>query len=144
LQFGYTEEGSTFSFEFNSEDVNVAEELLPIRTEVTGQTATLSFTAVESRKANMMLALNQGATAAVDDAAFIEPPAPGNEERVMIVLDTYQGSRWIFRKCLQTGSMEVPFRKSPDKKAISMEWKLEFPDDASRPFRVYPASGGIL
>lgn len=142
-QIGYTNEGSTFSFDFSSADVEVAEELLPIRTDVTGQSAKLAFSMAEATRANLLLALNQGA-AGTNNASGVEPPAPGSESRVMIVLDTYDDSRWLFRQVLQTGSLAIDFKKAPAKKLLPVEFKLEFPSTGLRPFKVFPSASGIL
>jgi hypothetical protein len=142
-QVGYTEEGSNFTYEFSSEGVFVAEELDPIRYDTTTRAGTVKFAMAEATRNNLALALNLGASA-VNDTTVIEPPEPGNELRVVLVLDTYDNSRWLWRKCLQTGSMDIPFKKAPNKKLISVEFKLEVPTGGLKPFRVFPAANGIL
>lgn len=140
---GNTEEGSTFTYELSSEDVFVAEEFDPIRVATTSRTATLAFEMAEVTRRNLALALNVGANEA-DDGTWFEPPDVGSEVRVMIVHEPEEpASRWIFRQAFQTGSIEIPRRKAPDKALIPVEFKLEKPS-ASKLFRVYPDADGRI
>lgn len=139
---GYTEEGNTFTYEITTEDVEVAEEFDPVRIDTTKRSGTVAFSMAEMTRANLALALNLGASA-VNDTTAIEPPAPNTELRVKIVLDTFGGSRWLFRRCIQSGSLEIGRKKSPDKSLIPVEFKLEKPTGL-QPFKVFPAASGYL
>lgn len=60
VPIGYTDAGSEFGYTMASSTVDVAEELLPIRNEVTGVDVSLSFAAAEITASNMSRALNGG------------------------------------------------------------------------------------
>lgn len=142
-EIGFTEEGSQFTYELSSEDVFVAEEFDPIRVATTSRTATLAFQMAEVTRRNLALALNVGANEA-DDGTWFEPPDVGSEVRVMIVHEPEEpASRWIFRQCFQTGSIEMSRKKAPDKALIPVEFKLEKPTGL-RSFRVYPDADGRI
>ena len=139
---GYTEEGNTFTYSIETEDVEVAEEFDPVRIDTVKRSGKVAFQMAEMTRANLVLALNLGA-AGTNDTTAVEPPAPGAELRVKIVLDTLGGSRWLFRRCIQAGEIEVSRKKSPDKALLPVEFRLEKPTGL-QPFKVFPASSGYL
>lgn len=147
---GYTEEGSTFSYEYENEGIEVAEELDAIRYVTTGRAGTLAFNMAEATRRNLALALNAGAAAA-NDATAIEPTAAGSEVRVMAVWDSGDAtavaagtsSRWLFRQCFQAGNIEIDRHKAPDKSLIPVEFRLEKPTGL-QPFKVFPNSSFLI
>lgn len=143
---GYTEEGSSFAYETTTEDVTVAEENDPIRTVPTGTTSTLSFSMAEMTWENLLLALNAGASAGTvppTAPTMIEPVVPGEEERVKLVWDSDYGSRWVFRQCIQSGTLTIDRKKAPDKALIPVEFKCEKPAGAA-PFAAFPSPEGLI
>jgi hypothetical protein len=144
---GYTEEGSSFAYETTTEDITVAEENDPIRTVPTGTTSTLSFSMAEMTWENLQLALNAGSSvAAVPPTAptLIEPVTPGEEERVKLIWDSDYGSRWIFRQCIQSGTLTIDRKKAPDKGLLPVEFKCEKPAGGAAPFGVIPSADGLV
>lgn len=133
---GYTEEGTSFSYEITTEDINVAEEFDPVRIETTARAGMVSFQMAEATRQNLALAVNSGADAAT--SGTLEPPDPGTEVRVMILLQTEEGARWLWRRCLQAGSIEIQRNKAPQKALLPVEFKLEKPTGA-KPFIVWPS-----
>lgn len=142
-EVGYTEEGSTFTFETTVEDVNVAEEFYPVAVKTTAVSANVSFEMAEATRQNLALAVNAGADAAADGT--FEPIDPGDEVRVMIIVDKENGARWLFRRAFQAGSVEMRNAKAPDKTLIPVEFRLEKPTGA-QPWKVYPslATAGLV
>ena len=206
---GYTDEGSASKYTISSDTVEVAEELLPIRSEVTGVDVSLAFAAAEITAKNLSRALNGGTivtqatligTATIvaatdvitssvahslaigDKVVFgtmtggapivagtvyyvltvpssttltisatlggivlpitvdgsslsiskalgvvkFEPPAPGTEVRTAIGWESQDHfERWVWRKCLNTGDVEISRKKAPDKSTIPMEFHSE-------------------
>lgn len=139
---GYTEEGTTFTEDRTNEGLEVAEEFYPVRYATTSITNSVAFAMAEATRQNLALALNSGA-AALNDASYFEPPAPGSEVRVMIVLQTDDGARWIFRQCFNGGTVELRRQKAPDKTLIATEFRLEKPTGL-QPWRVYPNASGLI
>jgi hypothetical protein len=143
---GYTEEGSSFAYETSTEDVTVAEENDPVRTVPTGTTSTLSFSMAEMTWENLMLALNAGSSVAATPPTaptLIEPVEQGSEERVKLIWDSDYGSRWIFRQCIQSGTLTIDRKKAPDKGLLPVEFKCEKPTGAA-PFGVIPSADGLV
>lgn len=147
-EIGYTEDGSTFTWTTESEGIMVEEEFDPIRYATTGRTGIVKFEMAETTRRNLSLAVNAGAGAA-NSAASLEPPAPGAEERVMIVWTSDpQGpsetaSRWVYRQCFQSGAAEVARKKSPDKALLAVEFSLEKPTGL-QPWKVFPNADGLI
>lgn len=156
-EVGYTEDGSTFTYEITSEGIEVEEELDPIRYATTGRMGKVAFAMAETTRRNMVLAINAGAGAA-NDASGFGPPAPGAEERVMLVWrngETGDDAAAItFRRCLQAGTMAINRQKAPDKSLLAVEFNLEKPPTAvvsppvgssgTEPFWVFPSSTGLI
>ena len=146
-EIGYTEDGSSFTYETTTEAVYVAESLEAVRNYTTQVTARVTFQMAEASNINLILALNQGVTDTTDptyDAtAAITPAAPGAEVRIVLVLDSDNDSRWVFPVCYQTGSLEVARRKAPQKTVIPVEFTLETPGSGSL-FTCYPNSTGLV
>lgn len=127
LAIGYTEEGHEFTREPSFEPIEVAEELDPIRYEQNSNTSTLSFSAAEMTIENLARAYNGGTITTISGTVKrFDPPALGVVTRCAIGWESNDGEeRWVFRKCLQTGSSAIARRKSPDKALIPMTFQLE-------------------
>lgn len=135
-EVGYTEDGTTFNYEITTEDVNVAEEYDPVMIATTGRSGSVAFQMAEATRRNLALAVNSGAAGATSGS--LEPPDPGSEVRVMILLQTAEGARWLFRRCLQSGSIGIQRNKAPQKALLPVTFKLEKPTGA-KPFIVWPS-----
>jgi len=145
-QIGYTENGSEFSYELTSEDVNVAEAFDPISHKTTGRSGTISFEMAEITAKNLVLALNGGTVTNSGTGATAmwtyEPPVPGTEVRVALLWQSDDSlERWIFRQVFQTGSVTVGRRRGADKATVPVTFSLEIPATGStRPFKVWFAT----
>lgn len=132
---GYTSEGTTITYEITNEAITVAEEFDPIRYQTTGREGTVAFSLAQASIGRLALALNLGAS--INDGALsVEPPEPGSEQRVMIVLDCENHGRWLFRKCINASSLEIAFKKAPDLTLFPVEFRLEKPTGVA-PFKVF-------
>ena len=127
-EVGYTEDGKVVSYEFTNEAIEVEEEFDPVRYAVTGRRGMVTLQLAEATAANLALALNLGAT---DPGGDIEPPDPGDETRVAVLVKRENGAVWILRKCLQVGTVEIAGKKAPDKSLIPVEFALEKPDSGA-------------
>jgi len=136
VPLGYTAEGHAFNMSPSFEPITVAEELDTLRHEATGRTMNVSFAAAQMTARNLSLALNGGTI----DAAGIgfvtfEPPDPGEEVRIALGWESTDGSeRSVWRKCLQTGDVEIARRKAPATATIPMTFMLEVVA-GKKPFR---------
>lgn len=134
---GYTEEGHEFASEPNFEPIEVAEEKIPIRYEKTGQEESLTFSAAEMTVDNLTYAFNGGTvtTLAGTVVRFERPDIDDQDIYLMIGWESNDGEeRWIFRKCIQTGNVNIARRKAPDKALIPMEFRLVVPSPGVLPW----------
>lgn len=141
-EVGYTDEGSTIDIAYTTEAVPVAEEFYPVKIVTTGVESAIGFAMKQMSRRNLALATNAGADAANDGSSF-EPPDPGDEVRVMLVLDTEDGARWIFRRCFQGGSVSINRNKAPNVATLPVQFQLEKPT-GSAPWKVFPTADGLV
>lgn len=133
---GYTDGGINTSFQTTTEPVEVDQEFWPVDRKTTGQSGSISTVLAQINRMNLALALNVGADAAA--TGTIEPPAPGAEVEVMVLHKTDDGAIWIFRRCLQSGAIEIGSAKAPAKRGIPVTFEMMKPDGAL-PFKVWPS-----
>ncbi|GAA2990821.1 hypothetical protein [Streptosporangium longisporum] len=136
IQLGYTAEGSTFNYSVDTENVEVAEELDPIAVALTSREMNIDFALAQITATNLKTALNGGTITAGAGAVTFEPPQLGEEVRTMLGWESEDHTeRWIYRKCLQTGGMEMSRQKGAAKATISCSFKLEKPLNGGAPFK---------
>lgn len=164
VPLGYTDSGSQFSTAPQTDAVEVEELTIPIKNVTTGVTTTFTFSLAEATARNYLIALNAGIGTAgtgaglvanttgtnTDGSIWVEPPALGNEVRVMIGWDaiplgaasgTDPFGRLILRQCFQTGTVSESHQKGNNKLVYAFTWSLEQPNTGLQPFRkIYPAS----
>lgn len=133
---GYTEEGHAFTMTPNFEDVTVAEELLPIRSEQTGLTLQLEFALAEITAANFKTAMNGGTiTTGTGKVTFSPPPVTTAPVRIAIGWESQDhAERWVWYRNVQTGAVQVGRRKAPAKATIPMAFRVELPLAGGAPF----------
>lgn len=141
-EVGYTEDGTTITYDLTNEAVNVAEEFDPIAYRTTARAGTVAFQMAEATRQNLALVLNLGANL-TNDGTLLEPPAPGSEVRVMFAHRTDAGALWVLRRCLQAGSIEMRNQKAPNKKLLPASFRMEKPTGAAL-FGVYPTAAGLV
>lgn len=136
LAIGYTHEGHVFSTETTFEDIDVAEELDPVRTVATKRVTMVTFQAAEITASNMLAALNGGTLASATPYVTIEPPDLGAETRLMLFWKSDDNQEGLLcRRVLQVGNIEIPRRKAPDKSVIPMQFRLEIPTGGEAVFK---------
>jgi hypothetical protein len=164
VSLGYTDTGSDFDFSPKVSPVEVEEEYWPIRQAITAYEGSITFALAEHTAQNLLLAVNGGIGSSTvteatgtnpDGSVWVEAPIAGAEPRVMIGWDSLpEGAiepvvgntgfampfgRWVFRQCLQTGSMKVMRRKGNNKATYATVFSLEKPPGV-QPFRAnFPA-----
>jgi hypothetical protein len=136
---GYTESGSTFTSAVTYEDIEVAEELDPIRTTATKRVTTFKLDMAEINAQNWNIAFN-GGTIGTPTAGYVtfEPPDLGTEQRLMLVWNSDDAQeRLLCRRVLQVGTIETARQKAPNKSLIPAEFRLEIPTDGSAVFKMW-------
>ena len=140
---GATDEGSSFSYELDTEDIEVAEYLDPVQVVATGRTINIAFSLVNISATNLKRALNGGTITTSGSGATTlneyAPPALGAEVRCMIGWESLDNTeRLVGRQCFQTGNVEIARRKGADKAMLPLEFRLEKPSSAD-PFTYWTA-----
>lgn len=126
---GYTEGGHRFAYTPSFDPIEVAEEIDPIRYEPSNRQLGVGFSMAEVTARNLQIAFNGGTITSVGTPAThvtFEPPDLGEETRVAIGWEAANANeRWVYRKCLQTGTSELPRAKAPAKTVIPADFRLE-------------------
>lgn len=140
VQLGYTDEGSQFTYSIDTDTVEVAEELDPIKTAINSRTITVAFALAEITATNMKRALNGGTITTGTGIVTFEPPDLGTEVRTMLGWESEDHTeRWVYRQCFSTGDVGIERRKGNTKSVIATEWTLEKPAGAA-PFKAIMAA----
>ena len=147
LSVGYTEDGSQVEIGQTSAEVEVAEELDPVRYVNVKRTTKVTFAMAEMTVRNLALAMAAGAGRANSTASF-EPPDSGTDTAVMLVWDSMDtpdatNERWLFRQAKATGNISIARKKSPAKSTIPVEFNCERPS-AAKSWLVFPNSSFLV
>jgi hypothetical protein len=136
LALGYTEAGSEFDYALNVDQVLVAEELDPVVNTTTGRTSTVTFNLSQLTRTNLNIAMNGGVFASGSGYVSIEPPDLGTEVRTMLGFESEDHTeRWIYRQCIQAGTMKITRAKGAANATIACTFNLEKPATGSRLFK---------
>jgi hypothetical protein len=138
LPLGYTETGSEHDITNTFDEVEVAEELVPVAMVKTKQIITIKVIAMEVTARNLQLALN-GGTVAAPTGGYVtfDPPAPSTTDtHVMVVWQADDNKeRWLFRECLQVGSIVIPRHKGKDVAKVPIEFRALVPATGLKAFK---------
>jgi hypothetical protein len=136
VELGYTMDGSSYVFDQTFEDVNVAEEYDPIQTLQTARQITINVNAAQTTAKNLQLAFNGGTITTAAGLVTFEPPDPGVYTPVMLGWEADDNlERWIFRRCVQVGSVEIGRRRAPDAASVPLSFRATKPATL-KPFKV--------
>jgi hypothetical protein len=132
VPLGATEEGHSFSFSTETETVDVAEFLDPIKYVETGREGSVSFSLVSITSANLKRALNGGTIATTGSTATTltkyTPAALGASVRCMLGWESQDSTeRYVWYQCFNTSGIEISRRKGADKATMPVEFALEVP-----------------
>jgi len=142
VDLGYTHEGSDFSYELETEPVEVAEELDRVSTEPTGRIIMVKFVLAEITATNLKKSLNGGTITSGSGFVTFEPPAIDAITKYMYGWQSRDAQeRWVFRQCLSGGTVEINRRKGADKAGIAFELFCEKPAGVT-PFKAIFVSPG--
>lgn len=128
---GYTSDGSEFTYKLDTDKVEVAEELDPIKNTPTGRESHVTFSLAEVTATNLKRAMNGGTITSGTGIVTFEPPDLGTEVRTMLGFESEDHTeRWIFRQCFSNGEVKITRKKGADKAAIDVDFMLEKPPSA--------------
>jgi len=143
LLLGYTDQGSTFNYQLNTDQVMVAEELDIIQNVPTGRTMSVDFALAEITATNLKRAFNGGTITSGSGVVFFEPPVLGTEVRVMLLFESEDHTeRWVYRQVYNNGQIAMPRQKGAAKAVIPVTFQLEKPATGLNPFRAIMISPG--
>jgi hypothetical protein len=146
IPLGATEEGSTQSYETSVEPITVAEFFDPIRWSTVSREGKIAFNLASFTLSNYNRAMNGGTAALTVTSGTgatslftLEPPAPGNEVRCMILWEsTDRTLRLMVRQTIQGGAIESAYKKAPALATIPCTFNMEVPT-AAQPFIMWSA-----
>lgn len=139
-EVGYTDAGTTMTYQLQTQPTMVEEEIDPVHISETGRNIALATNLAQSSRRNLALAMNAGANAVNDNSTF-EPPAAGAGVHVMVAWCSEEGAMWLFRKALNTGNVQVQRKKAPNKATFPCDFQIEKPAGQA-PFKVFPTATG--
>jgi len=139
-ELGYTEEGSTFTISPEFEDVEVAEEIDPIDILPTGRTMSVEFALAELTAENLQKVLNGGTITTGTGFKTFEPAAASAAPTYLALAweDTLavRKERYVWRRCIQTGDIEVARQKAPNKATLGANFRVALPTSGAA-FKYY-------
>lgn len=137
VEIGYTDEGWTFGRDATFEDVEVAEEIDPIRVLQTAQTLTWAAALAQNTLEGLQLSLGGGTiTASTPGVGFrrYTPPATGTYDEYSLLFradappgDGTKKRDWYAPVSVSVGAAEVAHSKAPTKQLIGVEFRLTKP-----------------
>lgn len=139
VSVGYTEEGSTFSAAPKFDDVEVAEEIDPIDVVASGREMSVGFDCAEVTASNISKAFNGGTIVNAAGSVTFEPPASDDAPiHTAIVWQSFKKDEiWIYRDCVQTGTMKMDRRKGANKTTVPLEFRVLKPANKKKPFKAF-------
>lgn len=148
VSVGYTKSGSTHSFESETEGIEVAEELSPVRKIATSQKAGIKFEGAEISALHLALAWNGGSHTLVPASpgveAHVESEPPGMEDAVerMLGWRSEDGlESWVWRRVLNTTSSESAHGKGADYATLGFDFEALVPVTGEKIFTRKAARG---
>lgn len=147
VEVGATDEGLTYNEATDTDPINVAESLYPVRTVVTAKTATVAFSIAQVSDLNWSLASN-GGTITVTGATTTKlskyvPPLAGSEVRVMLAFHSLDATEvLVWPQVFNTGGFETPRAGFSAKHVLPVSFSVELPDvtiNAGLPYARYTA-----
>ena len=141
VDLGYTHEGHAFTFTTEVEEVEVAEELIPIAYVSVKQVGKVEFISAELTATNLQRALNGGTIVTGSGYVTFEPPTLGQETRRMYGWESNDATeRYVWRRCFNSGDIEINRRKGSEKAGIPFSLNLESPGTGVKPFKYWAAT----
>lgn len=136
FQFGYTDGGHQVNINPKFDAIAVEEELTPVRYEENLREIGMDFALAEMTARNLQIVHNGGTIVTGTGIVTFEPPVTGQVTRIVIGWQSLDNEeRWVFRKCVQTGSIGIARKKSPNKATLPASFMCETPSGAVRPYK---------
>lgn len=133
INLGATQEGSQFTYESSVEPIRVAELFDPVTWRTTDRSGNFAFSLTSITLANLKRVLNGGTLATVSGTGATAlnkytPVTPGAEVRAMIGWESLDATaRIIAYQTLSGGTMQMAFRRAPDKVLLPAQFNFETP-----------------
>lgn len=133
IPVGITREGNEFSYQVNTDTVEAAEYLDPLRIVSTGRSIGVSFEMLQIHLGNFKLGYNGGTQTVVSgttttQVTSLTPPVVGGETRTMLGWESEDTTeRWVWYQCFQTGQITVGRHKGAANAGIPVDFGVEQP-----------------
>lgn len=146
IPVGITREGHEFSYQINTDTVEAAEYLDPLKIVSTGRSIGVAFEMMQLHLGNIKTAINAGtgtttATSGTGATALttLTPPVVGQEVRIALGWESEDATeRWLWYQCFQTGQITIGRHKGAANAGIPVEFGVEQPSTGS-PFAAFTA-----
>lgn len=131
---GVTRDGSQFSYEITTEDIEVAEYKDPVETDEVSRAIGIAFDLAQITNRSYLMAWNGGTSVTVSGSGAtlltrIGPPALGQSVKTMIGWESEDGTeRFVWYEALQSGNISSANQKSPNYKSLPLTFKVTQPD----------------
>jgi hypothetical protein len=144
LLLGATKEGSEFDWQIDTDKVEAAEFLDPLKYVSTGREGSIKFELMSMNATNVKRMLNGGTITVTGTTSttlsVYTPPAAGAEVRAMIGWESQDATeRLICYQTINTGQVAISRKKGADVASLPVEFSLEIPA-AGIPFK-YSTAG---
>ena len=136
---GYTQTGGVFTVSATFQSITPAEEYTPIANFTTDHQQDVKFELLQMTARNYQISMNGGTITPVGGGGgyTFDPPAVGGEIYVMLGWDSQDlTERYIWRKCLQTGSTARAMSKVVPSAGLTCSFSLTKPTGV-QPFRYF-------
>lgn len=142
---GGTAEGSTLTTNTAVEYVRAAEFFNPVGSSITEQNTSITFALLSVHLNNMKRIMNGGTVATVSGTGAttlgkFTPPTQSQITRSQIGWESTDGTtRAVLYQCLNTGDIEMAFRKAPDAASLPATFSCEIASGGTVPFEIWSA-----
>ncbi len=134
---GVTRDGSQFSYELTTENIEVAEYLDPLDIIPTGRNIGAAFDLAQITNRSYLMAWNGGTSTTVSGATTtlltkVSPPVLGAEVDTMIGWESQDGTeRIIYYQATQSGNIQWSNQKAPNYKSLPLTFKIKQPESGN-------------
>lgn len=147
IVLGVTKDGHEFDWQTNTDKVEAAEYLDPLKYVSTDRTGSVKFELLNMTASNFKRMLNGGVLAVTGSGATqlntYTPPPFGTEVRAMLGWESLDATeRVIWRQCFNTGQLQTKRAKGANNASMPVEFTVELPTSLALPWS-YLSAGTV-
>lgn len=136
IELGYTNDGSLFKVDSTLDEVEVAEEILPVAMVQSKQRATIEFAMAEITAWHLAVALGGGVITTGTGIVTFEPPAAGVQTEVMLGWRSdLKDEAILWRRCRVNGAINLERRTGNNKATLPVVFTVLVPTSGVKPWK---------